>query len=112
MRKELSDRVHDCPFCGFMADRDYNAALNIYRLGASLRRNFPGKGRKHGVVHFRLIDILESVGLNPHEGKKLKGSLEGYYSRRPGSYRIIYEIRANNLIVYVIDIGHRREIYR
>ncbi len=37
VRKELSDRVHDCPFCGFRADRDYNAALNIYRLGASLR---------------------------------------------------------------------------
>ena len=37
VRKELSDRVHDCPFCGFRADRDYNAALNIYRIGASLR---------------------------------------------------------------------------
>ena len=67
--------------------------------------------RKDKNLYFRLIDILESVGLNPHEGKKLKGALEGYCSRRMGSYRIIYEIRAGNLIVYVIDIGHRREIY-
>jgi putative transposase len=34
---ELSERVHNCPFCGFTAGRDYNAALNIHRLGASLR---------------------------------------------------------------------------
>jgi mRNA interferase RelE/StbE len=68
--------------------------------------------RKDKNLYFRLIDILESVGLTPHEGKKLRGALEGYYSRRAGSYRIIYEIRANNLIVYVLDIGHRREIYR
>ncbi len=68
--------------------------------------------RRDKNLYFRLIGILESVALNPDEGKKLKGALEGYYSRRTGSYRIIYEIRAGNLIVYVIDIGYRREIYR
>jgi len=33
VRKELSDRVHRCPFCGLMMDRDQNAAINIMRLG-------------------------------------------------------------------------------
>lgn len=33
--KTLADRVHICPHCGFVADRDYNAALNILRLGLS-----------------------------------------------------------------------------
>ena len=33
VRKELSDRVHDCPFCGLIMDRDQNAAINIMRLG-------------------------------------------------------------------------------
>lgn len=28
------------------------------------------------------------------------------------SYRVIYEIRDDVLIVLVIDIGHRREVYR
>jgi putative transposase len=33
VKKELSDRVHICPFCGLSMDRDHNAALNILRLG-------------------------------------------------------------------------------
>jgi len=30
--KTLSSRTHKCPHCGFMADRDFNAALNILKL--------------------------------------------------------------------------------
>lgn len=33
VRKELSDRVHSCPACGLVMDRDQNAAINILRLG-------------------------------------------------------------------------------
>jgi len=29
VKKELSDRIHDCPFCGLVMDRDLNAAKNI-----------------------------------------------------------------------------------
>ena len=33
MTKDLSERVHECPYCGgFIADRDYNAAVNIHRV--------------------------------------------------------------------------------
>lgn len=35
VHKELSDRVHDCPFCGLVMDRDLNASLNILRLGST-----------------------------------------------------------------------------
>ena len=31
--KSLSDRVHGCPQCGLVMDRDENAAINILRLG-------------------------------------------------------------------------------
>jgi putative transposase len=31
--KELSDRIHECPSCGLVLDRDENAAINILRLG-------------------------------------------------------------------------------
>ena len=34
--KDLSVRVHSCPHCGLIMDRDQNAAKNIYRLGHSL----------------------------------------------------------------------------
>ncbi|MEG3054666.1 MAG: transposase [Methanoculleus sp.] len=33
VKKTLSVRVHECPYCGFVADRDYNAAVNIHRVG-------------------------------------------------------------------------------
>ena len=46
----------------------------------------------------------------PPKAKKLSGR-DGYRIR-VGDYRIIYEIQKNLLVVLVIDIGHRREIYR
>jgi putative transposase len=33
VKKELSDRVHECPYCGFSCDRDYNASRNILSAG-------------------------------------------------------------------------------
>ncbi|MBU4502600.1 MAG: transposase, partial [Nanoarchaeota archaeon] len=30
--KDLSERIHDCPFCGFEASRDYNSALEVKNL--------------------------------------------------------------------------------
>ncbi|KUG19423.1 mobile element protein [hydrocarbon metagenome] len=33
VKKTLSDRVHSCPHCGLVMDRDQNAAINIMRLG-------------------------------------------------------------------------------
>ncbi|HWQ20961.1 MAG TPA: transposase [Methanotrichaceae archaeon] len=33
VRKELSDRVHECPYCGFVSDRDYNSSRNILIAG-------------------------------------------------------------------------------
>ncbi|HWQ19610.1 MAG TPA: transposase, partial [Methanotrichaceae archaeon] len=33
VKRELSQRVHRCPICGLVMDRDLNAAKNILRLG-------------------------------------------------------------------------------
>ena len=46
----------------------------------------------------------------PPKAKKLSGR-DGYRIR-VGDFRIIYEIQKSVLVVLVIDIGHRREIYR
>ncbi|EFO81083.1 transposase [Oscillochloris trichoides DG-6] len=35
--KTLADREHRCAHCGYVADRDVNAAQNILRLGSSLQ---------------------------------------------------------------------------
>lgn len=63
-------------------------------------------------LYLRLIAAIESLKMNPYQGKKLKGIFKGDYSLRVGDHRVIYTVHKNKLIVYIIDIGHRREIYR
>ena len=60
----------------------------------------------------RVITCLEALRVNPYQGKALKGELVGRYSYRVGSYRIIYKLRKGELLVVIIDIGHRRDIYK
>jgi len=55
------------------------------------------------------LTLLES---NPIPPRALKLSGRDGYRIRVGDFRIIYRIYKNELIVLVIDIGHRREIYR
>mgnify|MGYP001191304826 CR=1 FL=1 len=59
-----------------------------------------------------IIKTLESLETNPRPlgCKKLKGR-EGYRIRT-GNYRIIYDIIDEVLIIEIIAIGHRKEIYR
>lgn len=45
VKKGLHVRVHNCPHCGLVLDRDTNASLNVKRLGLSLRReDLEGRG--------------------------------------------------------------------
>jgi mRNA interferase RelE/StbE len=55
---------------------------------------------------------IQALGLDPRPPghKKIVG--HDLYRIRVGDYRVIYEIRDNVLVVLVIRIGHRREIYR
>jgi mRNA interferase RelE/StbE len=57
---------------------------------------------------FKKILILQK---NPRIGKPLVGNLTGLWRLRCGKYRIIYEIKEQELFVYILDIGHRKNIY-
>jgi len=46
----------------------------------------------------------------PYGYKKLKG--EEAYRIRVGDYRIIYEIDNDKIIVTVVSVGHRKEVYK
>ena len=63
-------------------------------------------------VFDRIDAVLKTLQSNPFLGKPLKHRLKGKYSLRVGVYRIIYSIEKQELIIYILDIGHRREIYR
>lgn len=62
-------------------------------------------------LYFRLVTVVQALQTDPYQGKRLKGKFAGDYSLRVGDYRIIYNIHKGKLIVYIIDLGHRREIY-
>ncbi len=50
---------------------------------------------------------------NPHRvGKQLVRELAGHWSARRGQYRVIYVIDDNQVIVTVVTIDHRRDVYR
>lgn len=58
-----------------------------------------------------LVDKIEA-SINPRfSGKALKGN-DKEWRYRVGDYRIVCEIRDSELIVWLIRIGHRREVYR
>jgi mRNA interferase RelE/StbE len=65
----------------------------------------------------RILDFMDervAGAENPRDtGKALTGPLLGSFWRyRVGDYRIICEIQDGKLCVLVIEIGHRREVYR
>lgn len=55
---------------------------------------------------------IESLSLNPSRGKPLAYELAGLHSLRTSDYRIIYRIRGKELVIIVVAVGHRREIYQ
>ena len=66
-------------------------------------------------VRIRVDQVLEILSINPLSEilrfKKLRGK-ENHYRVRVGDYRIIYSPQQDVLIVRVIRIGHRRDVYR
>ena len=60
----------------------------------------------------RILDCIQSVGDDPrpHGCEKLSG--QERYRIRQGVYRIIYEIQDDALVVIMVKVGLRKEIYR
>jgi len=43
--------------------------------------------------------------------KKLKGEWEGFYRLRLRSYRVIYEKLHDELLIHIVRVAHRKEVY-
>lgn len=60
-------------------------------------------------IKFMTGPLLE----NPQRvGKELRRELEGIWSARRGTYRLLYRIREDTGEVIVVRIDHRRDVYR
>lgn len=80
-----------------------DAVRQIRKLGPQTEARL----RKYLHEHVETLDNPRSVG------QALAGSRLGHFWRyRVGDYRIICDILDDDLIILVVEVGHRREIYR
>lgn len=62
----------------------------------------------------RILDYMDEVAKlkDPRErGKMLVGNLLGFWRYRVGDYRVLCRIRDTELVISVVEVGHRREVY-
>jgi mRNA interferase RelE/StbE len=60
----------------------------------------------------RILKAVEQLSVNPYPigVRKLIGS-EHTYRIREGNYRILYTVTASSLLVQIIRVGHRKDVY-
>ena len=60
----------------------------------------------------RLVTRLQELTANPHPPGSEKLSGQELYRIRQGNYRVLYSVHDQELIILVIKVGHRRDVYR
>jgi mRNA interferase RelE/StbE len=78
-------------------------------LSATARKSIKKLSNKDQILVFTVLETLKN---NPTPPKSLKLRGREGYRIRVGDLRIIYTIQRGKLIVLILDVGHRREIYR
>ncbi len=63
-------------------------------------------------MHQRLTEAIDALADNPRPGecRKLRGRQD--WRIRVGNYRVVYEVDYTRKTVTILDIGHRRDVYR
>lgn len=64
-------------------------------------------------TRLRVIGAIELLAVDPRPPgvKLLRGGEQGRWRARVGDYRIVYTIEDDRLIVLVLRVAHRREVY-
>lgn len=61
---------------------------------------------------FKALDLLSNNPFNAPNVKRMKGAEDQVFRLRVGDFRIIYEVKKNELIIFVVRIGPRGDIYK
>jgi len=59
-----------------------------------------------------VLDAVENLRLDPLQGQQLSGQWKGLRRLRVGYVRVIYGFDGTELLISVLRVGHRREVYR
>jgi len=68
-------------------------------------------GKLDKTVKDRVGKAISRLSENPELGKRLTGLLSDRWSYRVGDWRILYKIRKKELVILVLTVGHRRNVY-
>lgn len=60
----------------------------------------------------RIIERIQNLAANPRPEGCQKLSGRERYRLRQGPYRIVYGVEDDTLVVYVVRVGHRKDIYQ
>ena len=60
----------------------------------------------------RILDRIEKLAEDPRPSGSEKLTGQERYRVRQGLYRIVYSIQDNELTVWVVKVGHRKDVYR
>ena len=63
-------------------------------------------------VQLKIKQAVEKLAENPRLGKPLRRELKGRWSYRISDYRLIYRIYEDEILILILTIGHRREVYK
>lgn len=62
-------------------------------------------------IKIRIGAVIERIKIRPFSFvKRIQGT--HYFRARAGNYRIILDIKQNKLIIFIIEIGLRKNIYK
>jgi mRNA interferase RelE/StbE len=62
-------------------------------------------------IRKEILKKIKKLEENPFIGEPLVGNLSGLWKLRYDKYRIIYEVEDEKLIIFVLNIGHRKNVY-
>ena len=60
----------------------------------------------------KILSRIEQLGNDPRPVGCEKLTGQDLYRIRQGNYRVVYSIQDNKLTVWVVKVGHRKEVYR
>ncbi|MBP1765970.1 MAG: type toxin-antitoxin system RelE/ParE family toxin [Candidatus Aminicenantes bacterium] len=63
------------------------------------------------VIKAKLLILAKNPAALKNNIRRLSGAEEALYRLRIGAYRVIFRKDINRLVILVVRIGHRREIY-
>ena len=94
----VKEKMTDCE--KWLIEYTESASKEIHELDGNVKKII-----KSAIEEKLMVDPLKF-------GLPLRRNLSGLFKLRVGSYRIIYQIKKSEVLVLVIAIGHRKNIYQ